>query len=183
MLYTSNVYRNYISIKMLLFHPSKKKKKRKPRQWTWWWTLVTMGTVGRNKKSDGGTARLNPTFPRTISSCRQTRGWAYQITSHRSRRLYASLSELLFTHTHTHPPHNIQIDWVKAEHMAQYFLMDFILNSELTIWEFYINDNFSVYSFLIFQVVEMSGKMEKIQLCTELETNLKHYTLILIQVS
>lgn len=67
--------------------------------------------------------------------------------------------------------------------MAQYFLVDFILNSELTIWELHINDNFSVYSFLIFQVVEMSGKMEKTQLCTELETNLKHYTLILIQVS
>lgn len=85
--------------------------------------------------------------------------------------------------THTH--HNIQTDWVKAEHtfMAQYFLVDFILNSELTIWELHINDNFSVYSFLIFQVVQMSGKMEKTQLCTELETHLKHYTLILIQVS
>lgn len=127
-----------------------------------------METVGRNRKKTQHSPGLYLAF-------RQIRGWAYQMISHRIRRLYASLSELLYAHTH----HNIQRDWVKAEHtfMAWYFLVDFILNSELTIWELHINNNFSLYSFLIFQVVQMSGKMEKTQLCTQLETHLKHYIL------
>lgn len=56
---------------------------------------------------------------------------------------------------------------------TQYFLVDFILDSELATWELHINDNFSVYPFLIFLVAEMNGKMEKTELCAEPETKTK----------
>lgn len=142
-----------------------------------------METVGGNWKSNVGTARLNPTSPGTASTLQTDYGQGLP-NAFPQKQKAACISIITSIHTRTH---TIQTDWVKAEHtfMTQYFPGEF--HTGLRINNLGTSHKWKLLCVSLPHILSHRGEGKdgrKLNLYSVgTKEKLKHYILILIQVS